>query len=128
MWTTVDGEPDGRSRRLRRQAYLLTGDPRRAEWLTHRALATAQTRSPHLDPAQVEEFAHAELVRGFLEAAAGDRRDPTATARHDGNGYAAVWDALRGLPPRRRAVLVLRYDEGLSEAHIAERLAAPRAA
>ena len=33
-----------------------------------------------------------------------------------------LWQALRGLPPRQRAVIVLRYYEGLSEAEIAETL------
>lgn len=33
-----------------------------------------------------------------------------------------LWQALRGLPPRQRAVIVLRYYEGLSEAEIAEAL------
>src|SRR5918993_4626815 len=34
----------------------------------------------------------------------------------------AVWRALASLPPRRRAVLVLRYDEGLDDPSIAARL------
>ena len=33
-----------------------------------------------------------------------------------------LWQALRGLPPRQRAVVVLRYYEGLSEAEIADTL------
>jgi RNA polymerase sigma-70 factor (sigma-E family) len=33
-----------------------------------------------------------------------------------------LWQALRGLPPRQRAVIVLRYYEGLSEVEIAETL------
>lgn len=45
--------------------------------------------------------------------------DP-ALARVDDD--AAVEALLRGLPPRRRAVLVLRYVDGLSEAEIAETL------
>ena len=123
MQTIADGRTDGRGLRLRRQAYLLTGDPRRAERLTDHALAAAGRQSSHLDPARFEELARAELVRSFVEgASAADRRDPAATARSDGNGYAAVWEALRTLPPRRRAVIVLRYDEGLSETQIAERI------
>lgn len=123
MLTIADGRTDDRGRRLHRQAYLLTGDPSRAERLTRRTLATAELQRSDLDPALFDEFAHAELVRSFLDGAAPrDPRDTPATARHDGNGYAAVWEAVRGLPPRRRAVIVLRYDEGLSEEHIAERL------
>ena len=33
-----------------------------------------------------------------------------------------LWQALRELPPRQRAVIVLRYYEGLSEMEIAETL------
>ena len=33
-----------------------------------------------------------------------------------------LWQALRGLPPRQRAVIVLRYYEGLSEVEIASTL------
>ena len=33
-----------------------------------------------------------------------------------------VWQALRALPPRQRAVVVLRYYEGLSELEIADTL------
>ena len=38
----------------------------------------------------------------------------------------AVWSAVRALPPRQRAVVVLRYYEDLSEAEIAEALGCSR--
>ena len=38
----------------------------------------------------------------------------------------AMWRALSALPPRQRAVLVLRYYSGLSEAEIAEELGCSR--
>jgi RNA polymerase sigma factor (sigma-70 family) len=38
----------------------------------------------------------------------------------------AVWAAVRALPPRQRAVVVLRYYEDLSEADIAEALGCSR--
>src|SRR5262249_33584755 len=37
-----------------------------------------------------------------------------------------LWQALAGLPPRQRAVLVLRYYEDLSEAEIADALGVTR--
>jgi RNA polymerase sigma-70 factor (sigma-E family) len=37
-----------------------------------------------------------------------------------------LWLALRGLPPRQRAVIVLRYYEGLSEVEIARTLGVTR--
>lgn len=116
---------EGRGQRLRRQAYLLTGDPQRAEQLTRRALAAADLESRRVGQAGMVEFSYAQLVRSFVA-------DPSVGRRVAGggpagpvsgrNGYAAVWEALAALPPRRRAVMVLRYDEGLSEEQIAGRL------
>src|SRR5205823_1768863 len=83
----------------------------------------------------VDEFARAELVRSFVAESYADRshadRRMLGTNGHTSRpepagGQAAVWEALRSLPPRRRAVIVLRYDEGLSEEQIADRLGRPR--
>ena len=38
----------------------------------------------------------------------------------------AIWAAVRALPPRQRAVVVLRYYEDLSETEIAEALGCSR--
>lgn len=48
--------------------------------------------------------------------------DVPAAERHDRLEDEPVWHALQELPPRQRAVVVLRYYEGLSEAEIAETL------
>lgn len=40
--------------------------------------------------------------------------------RTDGGASSEVWELLASLPPRQRAVVVLRYYEGLSEIEIAE--------
>ena len=42
--------------------------------------------------------------------------------RYDDGGSAALWDVVRSLPPRARAVVVLRYYEQLSEAETAQAL------
>jgi RNA polymerase sigma factor (sigma-70 family) len=38
----------------------------------------------------------------------------------------AIWNALRALPPRQRAVIVLRYYEHLTDAEIADTLGVSR--
>lgn len=48
--------------------------------------------------------------------------DVPAAERHDRLEDEPVWHALQQLPPRQRAVVVLRYYEGLSEVEIAEEL------
>ena len=45
--------------------------------------------------------------------------------RHDGQGD-AVWAFVAGLPPRQRAVIVLRYYEDLTEAETAHLLGITR--
>ncbi|MGC4109528.1 MAG: sigma-70 family RNA polymerase sigma factor [Nocardioides sp.] len=48
--------------------------------------------------------------------------DAATTTPEPGTDPPDLWDAVRALPPRQRAVVVLRYYEGLSEAEIAETL------
>lgn len=45
-----------------------------------------------------------------------------ASAQPDSFENEPIWQALRALPKRQRAVIVLRYYEGLSEAEIAQTL------
>ena len=53
-----------------------------------------------------------------------DDPQPGATPSHEGETVErdAVWRAVQTLAPRQRAVIVLRYYEGLSEAEIARTL------
>src|SRR5918993_1651723 len=104
---------------LLRQAYLLTGDPDRAERLARQAVAAAAQHARRAGPAGSDEVARTELVRAVLaEAEPGDHpRSPLPPGRH-----APAWAALGGLPARRRAVLVLRYAEGLPDERIADRV------
>jgi RNA polymerase sigma-70 factor (sigma-E family) len=48
--------------------------------------------------------------------------DIAAAAQRDPFENEPLWQALRALPPRQRAVIVLRYYEGLSEGEIAAAL------
>lgn len=105
---------------LVRQAYLLTGDPERSRQLAERAAAAGQLHGRRHGPAEALEYARAELVRSFVA-------DPGQPHRQAGGSAAphpdvAVWQALCRLSPRRRAAIVLRYDEGLTEEQAAERL------
>jgi DNA-directed RNA polymerase specialized sigma24 family protein len=125
-------------------AHLLTGDPAVAGDLVRAALARTYRRWRRVGPDGAEEYAHRLIVAGAMSAR-GRRRSsgrhprvaavPPVTApdasgaAHGGSGGAAgtggpggdadvVWRALSGLPARRRAVLVLRYHDGRTDAEI----------
>ncbi len=120
---------------LYRTAVLLTGDHALAEDLTQNALAATYSRWHRLrDPAAAPGYARRALVNGttswfrrptnrserpteHLPDHAGGR-DPgqTATDRVD------VLGALAQLPPRQRAVVVLRYYDDLSVQEAADAL------
>ena len=122
-----------RSAALLRSAYLLVGDRALAEDLLQTALVkTYLSWSRIRDHAALEAYVRRTMVttatswwrgRRFRERAAGqlpDRAEPDPVGpriEHD-----AMWALLRALPPRQRAVLVLRYYEGLNEAEIADTL------
>ncbi len=119
-----------RSRRLIRLAYVLTGDQHAAEDLLQNALvkAAAHWGRIHTAPeAYVRRIMYREQV-SWLRLRA--RRRETAMAQVPeslgGDETASVEarlalrDALLALPPRRRAVLVLRYLEDLPESQVAE--------
>jgi RNA polymerase sigma-70 factor (sigma-E family) len=132
----VVADPEGfeefvamRSGRLLRTAYLLTHDWARAEDLLQTALAHAWLawRRIHTHP---EPYVRKIIVNTY---ASWWRRRWTAEDPTDrlpdvpvGDSHAAVderdalWRALRRLPKRQRAVIVLRYFEDLTEAETAE--------
>lgn len=117
---------------LVRTAYLLTGDAQHAEDLTQTALAKAYRSWRRISRADNPEA----YVRRMLVSCNSDRfrkrrvaesltAAPPETAGRD-EGYAGVDErsallgALAQLPPRQRAVVVMRYWEDLSEAEVAE--------
>jgi RNA polymerase sigma-70 factor (sigma-E family) len=119
-----------RSGALIRVAYVLTGDQHAAEDLLQSALtrAAAHWGRIHTAPeAYVRQIMYREQVSWWRRR---DRRPETAMAQPPEPPAGApaasvedritVQDALRALPARKRAVLVLRYLEDLPERQVAE--------
>jgi len=118
--------------RLLRRAYLLTGDAASAEDLVQEALARCCTAWRRGVIAQPEAYVSRAMINVFashmrqrrlmrrvvLLEPAGSVGDGTAerAERH------ALWHALLTVPPRQRAVLVLRYYEDMDEQGIAAAL------
>lgn len=108
---------------LYRTAYLLVGDRGLAEDLTQTALAKTYAAWSRIDQrAAAPAYARRTLVN---TAASWFRKQgwrnelptedlPEAAQSRDPSTRVAVLDALAQLPPRQRAVVVLRYYEDLS--------------
>jgi RNA polymerase sigma-70 factor, ECF subfamily len=118
---------------LHRTAYLIVGDWALAEDLVQTALVKTYLAWRRLGGiAAVEPYTRKVLLNtatsGFRRRWRGER--PTADLPPvpvtDGAQERAerdrVWQVVRSLPPRQRAVLVLRYYEDLSEAETARLL------
>ena len=120
-----------RSHALLRTAYLLVGDHQLAEDLLQEALIKTFIAWPRLrDPTKVDAYARRTIVttaiswrrrRSFHEspvdflpdASGADEVEIVAT-------HLVLIAHLRGLPPRQRAAIVLRYFEDLTVAQTAE--------
>jgi len=116
--------------RLLRFAHMLTGSPVSAEDLVQTALARSwpawrlrRIDDPHAFVRQVMVNCYATSHRGFANKEAAYASLPEESASVDESGRVDDRDALRRalltLPPRQRAVIVLRYYEDLSELEIA---------
>jgi RNA polymerase sigma-70 factor (sigma-E family) len=115
---------DARALVMRRTAYLLCGDWHRAEDLVQTALAKMYAVWPKLVRVEsLDAYARKVLVRTAIdESRLAFRRRETAVPAvpdwaTDGTDVAAKLDvraALATLPPRQRAVVVLRYWEDQS--------------
>lgn len=109
--------------RLHRTAYLLCGDPHRAEDIVQQALAKLYVSWPRVRRADsVDAYARRSVLNAFLDdGARGWRREVVAEiqdrAQADPLAHEdseALWQALRELPPGQRRVVVLRHYWGLS--------------
>jgi RNA polymerase sigma-70 factor (sigma-E family) len=109
---------------LRGTAYLLCGDWHRAEDITQTALTKLYLAWPKLARRdKLDGYARQIVVRTFLaenrrlwrrrEHLTGELPEAGQPAE-DVAGRLAVAQALAGVPPRQRAVLVLRYWHDLS--------------
>jgi RNA polymerase sigma-70 factor (sigma-E family) len=120
-----------RQGRLLRTAYLLTGDPHTAQDLVQSTLAKIYLRWDKISDRQhVDAYARAALVnehrslwrrpwhrREVVSEQLPEQAGPDAS--YDGRS-SALWAYVQTLPPRQRAVVVLRYYEELTEAETAE--------
>ncbi|MEO8106827.1 MAG: SigE family RNA polymerase sigma factor [Actinomycetes bacterium] len=127
-----------RSGALLRYAYVLTGDQHRAEDLVQSALASCYRHWRRIRAADAERYVRKAVLNAHLswwrrpmrtrETSVGDVAQ-TADLRMADPGVDSalvirdeIWQALTTLPPRQRAVVVLRYYEDLSENEVAARM------
>lgn len=136
-----DGRPDeGRIERLylrhapaaTRLAYLITGDAHLAQDIAQEAFIRVTGRFGHLrSPGAFDaylrravvnlctsQFRHRKVERAYLEREA--RRPPPNVDSPTVGEHDELRSALRELPPRQRAAVVLRYYEDLSEQQTGE--------
>ena len=120
--------------RLVRTAYLLCGDPHEAHDLVQVTLMRVHRRWRAIERTDLPQaYARKVLInlaasfwRRRLRAplvsltSAGDPVGPDPAVAYDDR--AELWGAVQSLPPRMRAILVLRYWEDLSEADTAAAL------
>ena len=119
-----------RSNDLLRTAVLLTRDRGHAEDLVQTALVKAYRRWGRIDAADPYPYVRRVLVtsaaswwrlRATQEIVSLPVHDPAGPDHADAQAERdRMTEALATLPPRMRAVLVLRYAEDLSEAATAE--------
>ncbi|WP_412538432.1 SigE family RNA polymerase sigma factor [Longispora sp. K20-0274] len=119
----------GRSPRLLRLAYLLTGDHAHAEDLLQTALARswsawrriAEDPEPYVRRVLVNTYNSWWRRRWNAERPTAVLPDRVLDSPQSGvDDRDEVWRALGRLPDQQRAVLVLRYFEDLTEAQIAD--------
>lgn len=117
---------------LLRYGYSLTGSPHDAADLVQGVLERVGSRWSTLLDRGVEPngYVRRAMVNAHVsrwrrlrrERLVAEIPDQAAPAERDRLEDEPLWQALRALPPRQRAVIMLRYYDGLSEAEIADAL------
>ena len=123
---------------LYRRAYLLSGNHADAEDLAQQTLIkthgawsrVSRAESPNTYVRRILTNTFLSMKRpksSRLELLAGENAPEPVSPPVDGpEDRMALWPHVRALPPRQRAVIVLRYYEQLSEAEIADALGCSR--
>lgn len=112
---------------LMRYGYVLTGNPHDAADLMQEALLRVRSAWPRITAARAaESYVRTTMARLHISTWRRLRRErlvssvperPDEAARFE--DPSGLWELLETLPPRQRAVLVLRYYESLSDGEIA---------
>jgi RNA polymerase sigma-70 factor (sigma-E family) len=120
--------------RLRRLGFLLSGDWTQAEELAQETLVRVWWAWPRVRLRHPGAYARRVLVnrhRSLLRRAVTEARHAVRTHSREayqpdlGEDAMVLWAAICDLSPRQRAVLVLRFYEGLTEAEVARLLRLP---
>ncbi|MBM7788945.1 SigE family RNA polymerase sigma factor [Tenggerimyces flavus] len=125
---SFDAYVAARQHALLRTAYLLTGDRHEAEDLVQTALtktylAWSRVRDPDAYVRRAMVNVHISWWRRAWrreERPTDAVPEPTATPEPDLADRDEVWALVRSLPPRQRAVVVLRFYEDLTPAEVAD--------
>jgi RNA polymerase sigma-70 factor (sigma-E family) len=117
---------------LLRYGHALTGNPHDAADLVQGVLEKVGSRWQSVLGKGPDPLAYVRraMANGHVsrwrrlrrENLVADFPDSPAQAEIDRLEHEPLWQAMRELPPRQRAVVVLRFYEGLSEAEIADSL------
>lgn len=116
---------------LQRTAFLLTGDWGRAEDLLQTVLVKALRHWPRVSQGSPEAYVRAALARTAVsswrrrwhgEIPSSFMPERSSDTWSEVDRRKVMFDALRELPARQRAVIVLRFYEDLTEAAVADAL------